>query len=110
MAIDVTLPELGEGIEKADVVRVFVATGETVTTAQPLLEIETDKATVEIPSPAAGIVRTVAVEPGTSIAVGQLIVSLSDDDQAAPETPPQPGATRPERPVQSASQLSLIHI
>ena len=104
LAIDVTLPELGEGIEKADVVRVFVATGETVTTAQPLLEIETDKATVEIPSPAAGIVRTVAVEPGTSIAVGQLIVSLSDDDQAAPETLPQPGATRPERPVQSASQ------
>ena len=44
MAIDVTLPELGEGIEKADVVRVFVATGETVTAAQPLLEIETDKA------------------------------------------------------------------
>ena len=104
MAIDVTLPELGEGIEKADVVRVFVATGETVTTAQPLLEIETDKAAVEIPSPAAGIVRTVAVEPGTSNAVGQLIVSLSDDAQAAPAPPPRGSpAAAPPPPAAAAA-------
>ena len=70
MAINVTLPELGEGIENADVVRVFVVTGEAVTAAQPLLEIETDRATIEVPSPAAGIVRAVAVEAGTNIAVG----------------------------------------
>ena len=76
MAREVRLPELGEGIEHADVVRVLVAPGDTVEVDQPLLEIETDKATVEVPSPTAGTVTTIAVQAGATIAVGQLIVSL----------------------------------
>ena len=76
MATEVRLPELGEGVERADVVRVLVAPGDMVAVDQPLLEIETDKATVEVPSPVAGTVATVAVEAGATLAVGGLIASF----------------------------------
>ena len=66
MATEVRLPELGEGVERADVVRVLVAPGDTVAIDQPLLEIETDKATVEVPSPIAGTVAALAVEAASS--------------------------------------------
>ena len=91
MATEVRLPELGEGVERADVVRVLVAPGESVAVDQPLLEIETDKATVEVPSPVAGTVAAVAVEAGASLPVGGLIASLEADgaamDAPADETP-----------------------
>ena len=79
MATEVRLPELGEGVERADVVRVLVAPGDTVAVDQPLLEIETDKATVEVPSPVAGTIAAVAVEPGATLAVGGLIAALESD-------------------------------
>ena len=79
MATEVRLPELGEGVERADVVRVLVAPGDTVAVDQPLLEIETDKATVEVPSPVAGTVAAVAVEAGATLAVGGLIAALESD-------------------------------
>ena len=83
MATEVRLPELGEGVERADVVRVLVAPGDTVAVDQPLLEIETDKATVEVPSPVAGTVAAVAVEAGATLAVGGLIAALESDGAAA---------------------------
>ncbi len=82
MATEVRLPELGEGVERADVVRVLVAPGDTVAVDQPLLEIETDKATVEVPSPVAGAVASVAVEAGATLAVGGLIASLEPEGAA----------------------------
>ena len=87
LATEVRLPELGEGVERADVVRVLVAPGDTVAVDQPLLEIETDKATVEVPSPVAGTVAAVAVEAGATLAVGGLIASLEPDGPAAAEAP-----------------------
>ena len=91
MASEVRLPELGEGIERAEVVHVLVSPGDAVAVDQPLLEIETDKANVEVPSPSAGVVTVVAVEAGATIAVGQLILSLADGgttDEATGSTPP----------------------
>ncbi len=82
MATEVRLPELGEGVERADVVRVLVAPGDTVAVDQPLLEIETDKATVEVPSPVAGTVAVVAVEAGATLPVGGLIASVDADGAA----------------------------
>ena len=93
MATEVRLPELGEGVERADVVRVLVAPGDTVAVDQPLLEIETDKATVEVPSPVAGTVAAVAVGAGASLAVGGLIASLEPDGRASADTPEEPVAT-----------------
>ena len=91
MTSEVRLPELGEGVERAEVVRVLVAPGDAVVVDQPLLEIETDKATVEVPSPAAGTVATLAVEAGATIAVGQLILSLEAGGTAAEGPQPPQG-------------------
>ena len=95
MATEVRLPELGEGVERADVVRVLVAPGDTVAVDQPLLEIETDKATVEVPSPVAGTVAALAVEAGATLAVGGLIASLEADGASsdADADPPAADAT-----------------
>ena len=56
MATELKLPELGENIEKGDVVRVLVAAGDVITVDQPVLELETDKATIEVPSSVGGTV------------------------------------------------------
>ncbi len=109
MATEVRLPELGEGVEHADVVRVLVAPGDTVAVEQPLLEIETDKATVEVPSPVAGTVAAVAVEAGASLAVGGLIASLeaggdgppAAESPAAAETPAPTGTPTAASPEPS---------
>ena len=92
MATEVRLPELGEGVERADVVRVLVATGESVAVDQPLLEIETDKATVEVPSPVAGTVAAVAVEAGATLAVGGLIAAIESDGASSDSSADLPAA------------------
>ena len=91
MASDIRLPELGEGVEHAEVIRVLVAPGDAVVVDQPLLEIETDKATVDVPSPTAGTVTAVAIVTGATIAVGQLILSIEEHGSAIEASQPRPG-------------------
>ena len=83
MAIDVKLPELGENIEAGDVAAVLVSPGDQVAKDAPLLELETDKAVVEVPAPEAGVVAAVHVKAGDTINVGDTIASL---DTAAQDT------------------------
>lgn len=78
MTIEYKLPDLGEDIETGDVIGVFVSAGDKVAEDQPLLEIETDKAAIEIPAPAAGIIKEVHVKEGDTIKVGQLLVTIED--------------------------------
>src|SRR4030088_2139345 len=92
MATDFMLQELGEQIAGGDVLRVLVKPGDTVTKDQPVLELETDKATIEVPSSLAGRVTTVAVKPGDKVKVGQVILSVEDGDgspAAKPEDTPE---------------------
>lgn len=86
MAQEFKLPELGENIDSIQVVRVMVSAGGAVEVDQPVLELETDKATIEVPSTVAGTVAAVHVNPGDAIKTGQLIFSLSEsaDRPAAP--------------------------
>lgn len=72
------LPELGENIETGDVVNVLVAEGDTITVDDPVLEIETDKATIEVPSSVTGVVKTIHVVVGDTIQVGQAIFTAED--------------------------------
>ena len=67
MAIEFKLPELGENVETGDVVRVFVKAGDSIAADQPVVELETDKATIEVPAPVAGTVVQVAVSDGETI-------------------------------------------
>lgn len=72
----VELPFLAEGIEGGDVVQLFVREGDRVTEGQSLLELETDKATVPVPSPSAGTVVHLLVQPGDHVKVGQALIEL----------------------------------
>jgi pyruvate dehydrogenase E2 component (dihydrolipoamide acetyltransferase) len=81
---DFTLPELGENIAAGDVVRVLVNPGDTVKKDQPVLELETDKATIEVPSNVSGTVKAVKVKPGEKVKVGQVVLTLDEAGGAAP--------------------------
>jgi pyruvate dehydrogenase E2 component (dihydrolipoyllysine-residue acetyltransferase) len=74
---DFTLPELGENISAGDVLRVLVKPGDALAKDQPVLELETDKATIEVPSSVAGTVGEIRVKPGDKVKVGQVILSVS---------------------------------
>jgi pyruvate dehydrogenase E2 component (dihydrolipoamide acetyltransferase) len=83
----VELPFLAEGVEGGDVVQVLVREGDQVTEGQALLELETDKATVPVPAPAAGKVAKVLIKNGDHLKVGQALVELEGDGaQPAPQT------------------------
>ena len=83
MPTDFTLPELGENVAAGDVVRVLVSPGDAVVKDQPLLELETDKATIEVPSTVAGTVKDVRVKQGERIKVGQVVLTIEDGGAAA---------------------------
>src|SRR5207244_10340748 len=72
------LPELGEGLTEADIVKLLVNEGDVLAEDAPLLEVETDKATVEIPSPFAGRVARIHVQPGQTVKVGDVLVTFED--------------------------------
>ena len=79
MSVNFELPELGEGIEEADVLKVLVAPGDAINEEDPIIEIETEKATVEVPAPHAGSISAVLVAAGDTIKVGQAIVAIESD-------------------------------
>src|SRR5438552_16394505 len=77
------LPDLGEGLTEAEIVKVLVGEGDVVAEDAPLLEVETDKATVEIPSPFAGRVARVHIQPGQTVKVGEVLVTFDDSSVAS---------------------------
>ena len=78
MSTDMKLPELGENIEGGDVLRVMVKPGDAIKKDQPVLELETDKATIEVPSSADGVVKEVKIKPGEKVKVGQTIFLIDE--------------------------------
>src|SRR5436190_870217 len=75
---DFKLPELGENVTAGDVVRVLVKPGDTLAKDQAVLELETDKATIEVPSSVAGRITDIKVKEGDKVKVGQAILSVED--------------------------------
>jgi pyruvate dehydrogenase E2 component (dihydrolipoamide acetyltransferase) len=97
---DFTLPELGENVASGDVLRVLVKPGDVITKDQPVLELETDKATIEVPSSVAGRVKDIKVKAGDKVKVGQAILAV--DDGAAPADDPKPARPAPaESPAET---------
>ena len=96
---DFTLPELGENISAGDVLRVLVKPGDTLEKDQPVLELETDKATIEVPSSVAGKVKDIKVKAGDKVKVGQAILSVEDGVDGSSkkaESAPKPPASTAE--------------
>lgn len=102
MGYEFKLPDLGEGIHEAQIVRVMVAQGATIVEDAPILEVETDKAAVEIPSPVGGTVTAVHVTEGQTVNVGDVMITF---DAAAPSaTAAAPASKRASSPPPTAPQ------
>ena len=95
MSTEVKLPELGENVSSGDLVKLLVKPGDHVEKDQPLLELETDKATVEVPSPSTGTVKEVHVREGQTLKVGQAILSLDGEN----------GSQRPQKKEGEAAKI-----
>jgi pyruvate dehydrogenase E2 component (dihydrolipoamide acetyltransferase) len=84
MALEFRFPDVGEGIAEGEVVRWLVQAGDLVRADQPLVEVETDKAVVEIPAPQAGTILRLGVEAGETIRVGEILVVIGEPGEHAP--------------------------
>ena len=89
MSVQIMVPALGESVSEATVVKWFKTVGEAVEVDEPLLELETDKVTVEVPAPSAGILTDIAAADGAEVAVGALLGSLDESATASITTTPQ---------------------
>jgi pyruvate dehydrogenase E2 component (dihydrolipoamide acetyltransferase) len=78
-----TLPNLGEGVEKGDVLRVLVKVGDRVKQDQPILELETDKATIEVPSTVEGVVKELKIKQGDKVKPGQVVLTVDGGASAS---------------------------
>src|SRR5690606_11565400 len=101
--MQIVIPEIGHNIEEAEILALLVSVGEHVRAAQPVLELEADKASFELPSPAAGRIEQIYVDIGDDVKVGDVVLVLEPaaaresspdrDNTAAPE----PAVSEPER-------------
>jgi pyruvate dehydrogenase E2 component (dihydrolipoamide acetyltransferase) len=105
MAKQFKFPDVGEGITEGEVVRWLVAEGETIKADQPLAEIETDKAVVEMPSPYAGTVLKIHAKAKDIVKVGSVLVTIGEKGEAVAEGPaPAAGAKTPGVPAKAPVQ------
>jgi pyruvate dehydrogenase E2 component (dihydrolipoamide acetyltransferase) len=105
--IEFKLPELGENIEQGDLVRLMVAPGATVSAGQSVMELETDKAVVEVPSSVSGTVQEIRVKEGDKIKVGQVIFTVDGADAKAPaQSAARAAAAAPAPASQKAPAVS----
>ena len=115
MSIQIKVPAMGESVTEATVARWFKKEGDSVARDEPLLELETDKVTVEVPAPASGAIETISVKAGDTVQVGSVlgaiaegkagapsVVAASNPDSAAPKPAPKPAATPKPAPVAAA--------
>ena len=104
----ITLPDVGDNIEQGTVVSVLVKEGDTVSEGQPVIEIETDKAVVEVPANAGGTVTGVNVKVGDTVKVGGVIATLGGASApAAPASAPAPAAAPAAAPASAPSVVKV---
>ena len=112
MAYEFKLPDLGEGLTEGEVAKWLVAEGDEIEEDTPLVEIQTDKTTVEIPSPAAGKVARILVAEGDVVPVGTVLVVIGDGPVASTHTPVAPISDMSEGqspgPVQRVQATPLV--
>ncbi|MBA3820262.1 MAG: 2-oxo acid dehydrogenase subunit E2, partial [Deltaproteobacteria bacterium] len=120
MAFDFYMPDIGEGVVEGEIVSWKVKVGDQVKLDQPLVEVMTDKATVELPSPRAGTITKINFKDGDICPVGKILVSIDEDGAAAAATPiskaaashashepAKAAAPAPHRATQSAIQKPM---
>ena len=83
MATQIIIPEMGESVTEGTIARWFKQVGDAVVVDEPLVEVETDKVTVEIPAPAAGTLSEIAAQEGVDVEVGAVIGAIAEGESAA---------------------------
>ena len=112
MAYEFKLPDLGEGLTEGEIARWLVAEGQELAEDDPLVEIATDKTTVEIPSPAAGTVTKILVGEGEVVPVGTVLVVIGGDGAEQPRTATraEPAAAPAPGPVEASVYQSQARV
>ena len=103
MSVVFKLPDLGEGIHEGEVLSILVVVGDKVNEGDPIMEVETDKAAVEIPSPFTATVTEIRVKPGMTVNVGDVMVVFDETDAQPLDAAKQP-ATAPPQPSPVSNQ------
>src|SRR5215510_6476004 len=99
MATEIKVPTLGESVTEATIGQWFKKVGDTVAADEPVVELETDKVTIEVPAPSAGVLQAISANPGDTVNVGALIGAIGEGAAApAPKAPEPPKAAEPPKP------------
>ena len=96
MAFEFKFPDIGEGLTEGEIVRWLVKEGDGIKEGQPLVEVETDKALAEIPSPRTGVILKIMAKEKEIVKVGQVIVVIGEKGEAVAAPPPKPSAPPPK--------------
>src|ERR1700675_2235089 len=98
---EIRVPTLGESVTEATIGRWFKKAGDAVAVDEPLVELETDKVTIEVPAPSAGVLGEIAAKDGDTVAVGALLGQINQGAGAAPDRPParSPAPAAPPKPA-----------
>src|SRR5215468_9122060 len=96
---EIRVPTLGESVTEATIGRWFKKAGEAVAVDEPLVELETDKVTIEVPAPSAGVLGEIAAKDGDTVAVGALLGMITDGAGAAAAKPAAAAAAPAAKPA-----------
>ena len=102
------LPDIGEGVVEGEVVEWMVSVGDSVKEDDPILSVMTDKATVEIPSPTDGVVKSIVGEPGTILAVGQVCIEFETDGESSTPEPVEEVVEEAAEPVKEVAPVEPV--
>ena len=104
MTIEIKVPAMGESVTEATVARWFKKEGESVARDEPILELETDKVTVEVPAPAAGSIESISVKAGATVAVGAVLGSIAEGKAGKPAAAPAQAKSEAPKPQAPAAK------
>src|SRR5689334_11927664 len=96
MTVEIKVPAMGESVTEATISKWFKKEGDAVKRDEPLLELETDKVTVEVPSPADGAIESISAQAGATVSVGALLGAIAEGQAGAASKPAAPKAEAPK--------------
>src|SRR3954470_15035434 len=102
MTVEIKVPVMGESVTEATISKWFKKEGEAVKRDEPLLELETDKVTVEVPSPADGSIESITAQAGSTVAVGALLGAIAEGKAGSAPAPKAAAAPKAETPKPAA--------
>jgi 2-oxoglutarate dehydrogenase E2 component (dihydrolipoamide succinyltransferase) len=111
MAVEIKVPALGESVSEATIARWFKKPGEPVKVDEPLVELETDKVTIEVPSPSGGVLESISAQSGETVKVGAVLGAITNSGaaQAAPAAAPRTAApTPPSEPAKTETREQVL--